>query len=296
MGKNFLDYVDYARTYVGELSEHYKKRAEGGDIDQFLLDDERLVIGIANLLSKKYMRMRNYPGMTEKMKSSEHSDLLEKAVEKVKSYDNSSQASFVRAVEKATKRFQADTGVLKEDGILGERTLRSVLDAHVCNVPSASVRPAQGDDFRFFFEPVPDFPLLGEDPIDLFIEALDMWQIDDTFIPAQIVRSRSDANVIVSFPNLGGPGGVLGEATVGPPPKPGRGQHTIKFDKFENWTEIGSDAGTIGFKTVAAHEIGHALGISHLPAGTLMAPIYNQSIRSPLLPDLDQAIQIWGNN
>lgn len=63
-----------------------------------------------------------------------------------------------------------------------------------------------------------------------------------------------------------------------------------KYDTSESW--VISDTppeGKIDAVRVICHELGHAIGISHIESGNLMAPVYSNSIRWPKSGDIVQA-------
>lgn len=95
-----------------------------------------------------------------------------------------------------------------------------------------------------------------------------------------------------------GQNGVLAHCLGGPPPNDfGNNAGDIHFDESETWT-LATRAGQaqpIDLVTVAAHEIGHALGLDHTTvSGSLMLASYNGSHRFLGQDDINGIRSIYG--
>jgi hypothetical protein len=93
--------------------------------------------------------------------------------------------------------------------------------------------------------------------------------------------------------------GVLAHAFF-PPPNSGPLAGDIHFDDAKMFTldlRPGSSAQPLDLATVAAHEIGHALGLDHSQVNSaVMAPIYVGSRRALTQDDIDGVRGIYGIN
>ena len=68
------------------------------------------------------------------------------------------------------------------------------------------------------------------------------------------------------------------------------------YDNKEQWviTEGITQGGQIDLIRVAAHEIGHVLGIPHLAVGNLLAPTYSPALHKPQAGDIAEAVRRYG--
>jgi hypothetical protein len=94
-----------------------------------------------------------------------------------------------------------------------------------------------------------------------------------------VVRNRSDGHILVSPCRIDGSGKVLAWSEMPCSHDPPLAQC---YDIREAWSgDIDAPSGTISLPIVMAHEIGHALGLPHGPSGNIMAPTYNNMVKSP---------------
>ena len=99
------------------------------------------------------------------------------------------------------------------------------------------------------------------------------------------------ADIRITGHAFDGAGGTLAHAFY-PPNNGGFAAGDMHFDTAENWT-----IGSAGFDifTVAAHEIGHAIGLDHITSVVaLMNPFYAFSTVGPLADDIAGAQFIYG--
>jgi hypothetical protein len=90
---------------------------------------------------------------------------------------------------------------------------------------------------------------------------------------------------------------VLGVLAHGfyPPPNGTSAAGDVHFDRLENWS-CAPGMGLFDVGIVAAHEIGHAIGLGHeFTLTALMNPFYNPAITMPLADDINGATNIYGS-
>ncbi|KAA8593853.1 hypothetical protein FQN60_004687 [Etheostoma spectabile] len=141
-------------------------------------------------------------------------------------------------------------------------------------------------------------PDLKKSDVDRAIRhALNVWSDVTPLIFKKLYKGTAD--IMISFGEkehgdynpFDGPNGLLAHAY---PPGQGLGGDT-HFDEDEHWTK---DSSAYNLFIVAAHELGHALGMSHsADAGALMYPIYSYTTGYPLAEDDIEGIQaLYGPN
>ena len=70
---------------------------------------------------------------------------------------------------------------------------------------------------------------------------------------------------------------------------------TQKYDSAESWcVDESPPPQRIDLVRVVAHEGAHAIGISHIASGNLLAPMYNPQIRRPQPGDIAEAVSRYG--
>lgn len=110
--------------------------------------------------------------------------------------------------------------------------------------------------------------------------------------------AANQANIVIGTgrgqrSNFDGPSGTLAWAYL-----PGGsnyvGQVEVRFDLDETWID-NPQANGILLLNVAAHEFGHAIGLSHNNVrANLLNPIYNRSIATPQAEDIRQIVSLYG--
>jgi hypothetical protein len=243
------------------------------EVGDLLLGPEKLGEGLSNLINNRIIKLGD---------ATEASDF---------------RPELVDIVIRTLKQIQKDTGILKSDGVLGERTLHWLFNrpfGHhhrpIESLPKSKTTAAPDDSIhavRYFIEndELPVVPsLTGPKTLKIFREALESW-VDVCDLDVKQTGNRADANVIVNVKALSQPPSVVAIADVGPPRDR---QLELSFDRAETWTPHKLQA-------TAAHEFGHNLGLGHIgEAGQLMNDTLHDAIAAPQKFDIEAAVKIWG--
>lgn len=153
-------------------------------------------------------------------------------------------------------------------------------DSSICTVPPEHLAYAEAQVCRWPDGNIP-WAVVDElsgvrfDVLEIVLEnAWGRWAKVCDIEPHYTVNART-ARVLHGARRIDGPGSVLAECQL---PCGGLRQVSMWFDLGERWGAPLSprDQGII-LELVATHEIGHALGLGHAPAGSanIMAPAYN---------------------
>ncbi len=139
---------------------------------------------------------------------------------------------------------------------------------------------------------------LSQVEVDAAIQtALDAWAsvVDITFTKVDQTGLRD--SIDIEFTNIDGGGGTLAQAYFPDDVNPDRIAGDIQFDSSDIW-EVGNSLGNQAFDLVwvAAHEIGHSLGLDHLAdVGSVLQPFVspNQQFRGLDASDISEALGLY---
>lgn len=155
----------------------------------------------------------------------------------------------------------------------------------------------------FFSNGTGDIAGTGEEAA--ILAAFSFWE-EQTPLRFTEAASAAAADIVIQFGAgdhgdgfpFDGVGSTLAHAFY-PPPNGGSLAGDAHFDEDETWTDAERAAGgqPIDLVTVAAHEIGHSLGLAHSSTtGALMNPFYTGSHRFLGVDDIAGIQQIYGDN
>ncbi|KAF0030791.1 hypothetical protein F2P81_017522 [Scophthalmus maximus] len=203
-----------------------------------------------------------------------------------------SPVAFRTQVEKMQRFFK-----LEVTGNLDCNTLE-VMKMPRCGVPDVGEynhfpRHLKWQNNNVTFRIVNYTPDLKKSDVDRAIRnALNIWSDVTPLVFKKLHQGNADIMIKHGDYNpFDGPDGLLAHAY---PPGQGMGGDT-HFDEDEHWTK---DSSAYNLFIVAAHELGHALGMSHsADAGALMYPVYSYSTGYLLSEDDIEGIQaLYGPN
>lgn len=125
-------------------------------------------------------------------------------------------------------------------------------------------------------------------------EAFGRWSkvCDVTFIE---VDDPNAAQFLIVNHQFDGALGVLADCML---PTPGIRQQRMRIDQSENWVIADNvPANRVELRAVLCHEMGHGLGMSHLPSSPppdLMEPAYRPTVVSPQATEAAMMAKLYG--
>lgn len=191
---------------------------------------------------------------------------------------------------KAVEAYQAFNG-LTPDGVVGPWTTSKMLSPARCGLPDMMLDQSCAwphRDVTFYAQL--DLPgLSGAEIEGAFVDACEQW---NAVCGISLTRANGPAANIVARSgtgrsnNLDGRGGTLAWSEL-PCGRSKTATLQQMYDEAEQWSRSMAVA-------VICHEIGHAIGISHIAAGNLLAPYYDPRITKPQAGDIAEAVKRYG--
>tara|TARA_R110002051_G_scaffold126752_1_gene200374 strand:- start:708 stop:1352 length:645 start_codon:yes stop_codon:yes gene_type:complete len=153
------------------------------------------------------------------------------------------------------------------------------------------------EHFRYFIAARDTYDMEPEVWDNEFRLAFDSWS-EVAPLTFEQVDQKDEYDIIISVGSrkregFGRGGGVLAWAQL-PPTRKFDGILLSKFDLAENWILPNQEEHGIILRTVAAHEIGHLLGLHHSnDREALMYPYVNDALK-PRLDDINKIQRLYG--
>lgn len=183
---------------------------------------------------------------------------------------------------------------LKPDGDAGPVTRRSMAGLRICKGPErmtgSQVCKWGKHDLKWHFSG--RLPGLSDDEAkEAFRLATKYWEAvcDLRF---QYVSQPGAADLLLQAGAIDTAGGTLAWQEL---PCGRDSQKDGMYDTRDTWTAAESpQRGRIDLVRVAAHELGHGIGIPHIASGNLLQPTYDLRIRRPQSGDIKEAQKRYG--
>lgn len=127
----------------------------------------------------------------------------------------------------------------------------------------------------------------------ILADAFGRWSVVCDVIFAE-TNDRIRANFLIIDRDFGdGPSGVLADCQL-----PHGGQQLMRLDNATKWVASKNPPqGTVDITAVSSHEMGHGIGLMHLPAGgqaDLMEPFYRPGLQDPQAAESAMVRQWYG--
>lgn len=189
---------------------------------------------------------------------------------------------------KAVEAYQAFNGLVA-DGVVGPQTTAKMVSPARCGLPDMM---GMGD-CKWPMKRVSFLSRLNlglRDAGAVMQQAAEQW---NAVCGIELVRvtTESDANIVAddygnTGDQFGRAGGVLADSHL-PCGATARTRLQQRYDTGERWTDE-------MLLAVACHELGHAIGLPHLSAGSLLQPYYDPRITKPQKNDIEEVVRRYG--